>query len=147
MAVCLRITSLLRFWGAAALVIALYSAQPSDVFASCGDWLAGHAPAEPDHAASDAGEQVAGESADHDPPAVPIDSSNPRPCPGPGCRRAPEAPAPSAPPSTLSDGQDRWFTLAAEPLALSAGLRRLVSGEAHDLPVGFRPRVDRPPRV
>jgi hypothetical protein len=145
----LRITSAFRWCGAAALVFAVHAAQPADVFASCGDWLAGHGYESAGTRASrmagaNSAPADARQAAGFETPASPLDS--PLPCQGPACRQAPEAPAPSAPP-TLTDAQDRWLTLAGTAAMQPAGSRRVAVEQSHDLPAGQRPRVDRPPRA
>jgi hypothetical protein len=138
----LPISPSLRLLSAAALALAVQGVLPQRVAASCGDWLAGHAA---ESAASDA--EIG--SLDQHPistqtPAVPFDA--PRPCQGPGCRRAPDAPPPPVPP-TLAESQDRWLTLTAEPVNVSARAVRLVLDEMLELTAGLLPRVERPPRV
>ncbi|HUG89979.1 MAG TPA: hypothetical protein VML55_04040 [Planctomycetaceae bacterium] len=141
--------SCLRLMSVAALVVALQAVLSTDAAASCGDWLAGHPPhgSAADHSADGASTAETRGEPDmaSNSPDAPLDP--PRPCSGLGCRRAPEAPPPTAPQRTLTDNQDRWLTLAGRPPVVPACVWRLVLEETLDLSAGLRPRVERPPRV
>jgi hypothetical protein len=123
-----HVVRLRRIVAIAVFVVGALSAAEAN--ASCGDWLAG-----PD----DGAPMAAGES------HLPLPGA---PCHGPNCRNnRQDLPAVPPAPSRQMERPERWFwlseALAPQPLLCST-LPATAEPKAID---GFRPEIDRPPRV
>ena len=115
---------------AAIAVFALGALSSVEAHATCGDWLA------PSGSSSNT---MAG--SDH--------SSTPNPpCDGPSCRRSRhDLPVVPPGPSRQLERPERWFWLS-EALAAEPALSSLLPPEAAlKTPEGFRPSIERPPRL
>lgn len=137
------IHSLFSFgWSVAAAAIIL-SAPSGSVVASCGDYLApnGHGALPFD---SSRGAQIppASETATRDAPAAPLPT-----CSGPNCHATPNFPPPLPAPPTEPPVEERDAATGHVSSEGESGAKPRPQGDQIGARDGFRPRIDRPPRL
>lgn len=131
----------------AAVLLGAVAVNPAAAVASCGDYLLVGSRTAGSHAMQVREGRSPERVATHNPLPLPSGNRGSLPCRGPNCKSSPTAPLSPTPATVVSVDNEQLGLLAEQsgkPRPIFSGA---ASSEQEFVAVGFRPRVERPPRA
>ena len=131
----------------AAVLLGVVAVKPTTAIASCGDYLLVGSRVVGSHAMPVREGRSPERMATHNPLPLPSGNHGSLPCRGPNCKNSPTAPFSPRPATVVSVDNEQLGLLAEQSGKPRPTFSGATSSEQEFLAVGFRPRVERPPRA